>query len=170
MLFAHLLVARVHGILWERVLDQLGQRCCSKKAKYNKMKTNLAKVGPAWPYWDQLGPSWSRTPYPTVLRTPDNTQHLPAKSPILSSMPFITPARPQINNFKTQTQFNRKRTFHKLQRFMHECLHSPLWHESRTTMASQMKKDLAAQNSHCKTSREYQAKVLGKLFCLPRKH
>ena len=28
----------------------------------------LGQVGPAWPYWDQLSPSWSRTPCPTVLR------------------------------------------------------------------------------------------------------
>ena len=31
-------------------------------------KQSTAKWRPTWPYWDQLGPSWSRTPCPTALR------------------------------------------------------------------------------------------------------
>ena len=61
----------VHGILWERVLDQLGpswSKVLFQEGKAQQNDDQLGQVGPTWPCWDQLGPSWSRTPCPTVLR------------------------------------------------------------------------------------------------------
>ena len=61
----------VHGILWERVLDQLGpiwSKVLFQAGKTQQNDDQLGQVGPSWPSWDQLGPSWSRTPCPTVLR------------------------------------------------------------------------------------------------------
>ena len=63
----------MHGILWERVLDQLGPSW--SKVRFLR-RQNTAKRRPSWPSWsklaflDQLGPSWSRTPCPTVLPAP----------------------------------------------------------------------------------------------------
>ena len=56
----------VHGTLWKRVLDQLGpswSEVAFPRGKTQQNDSQLVQVGPTWPSWEKVCPSWSRTPH-----------------------------------------------------------------------------------------------------------